>query len=156
MKKIICLLFIACIFSSCAFAYDDLELDVYNINLYSDMTGATQLTGTPIQSEMKNGATAFVYIVNNVNVGLCYKDDTLTTVYCTADEDSIGEFLSQAASAIYIFKGSDDIWELYANLIDQYFNARAEAEYDPYLGSDFAFQITKGENNKYNFMILKQ
>ena len=159
MKRLIALLLACLLVVPCAFASSVSSVDtmIYGHNLYSDLTGAEELKGTP--KTTTKGETSLCYFdVNGVRVGFILKSGKATSFYCIANEENVGEFLSQATSGLYNICGTDSLSYWYVNLFDQFLTARAgrESELNPFIENVCMFNITK-KGSEYTFLatILK-
>ena len=138
-----------------AFCVDEVETLTYGHNQFAPLTGAHELTGEPEVSPTETGAI-YTYNVEGVAVGFIVKNDRVSTCFCRAKEESVGEFLSQATSALYNICGADSISYWYPNLFDQFLMARAgiESETKPFIDKVCIFVIER-ENGVYTFMAAK-
>ena len=133
------------------------ESAVFGHNLYSEVTGAAELTGIPTTKKASTGSIQY-YTVNGVDVGFITDESgSVTTVYCRAKEESAGEFLSQCASALYNIAG-ENVSYWYPRLLEQFISARSgnPTEEKPFIPGVCMFDIKKkGEIYQFLAAILE-
>ena len=156
MRRFICIFFLFIIVPTLALGAD-LKTMVEGHNDYAMLTGAVELTGKPVEKE---GSTSkgYIYHVNGVDVGFIVKEGNVSSCYCIASDENIGEFLSQAASALLNIAGIENVAYCYARLLDQYLMAKIgeESQNYPFIENVVMFYVKKSDG-KYTFLaaILK-
>ena len=155
MKRLLCSLLILCLVPALAFCVDEVETLTYGHNQFAPLTGAHELTGEPEVTPTSTGAI-YSYTVEGVDVGFIVKDGRVSICFCRAKEEFLGEFLSQATSALYNICGADSISYWYPNLFDQFLTARAGnvSETKPFIDKVCIFEMER-ENGLYTFMAAK-
>lgn len=155
MKKAITIAAALIMITVPALADTDQIIQEYNLNTI--LTSATQLSGSPEISE-KNGMTSYDFkVTDNVIVSISTKEGEIRVcgVICK-DESDAAEFLAQCAASSSTIAGYDDLYYLYADILNLFLQTRAgetkEQQKAPKLG--VVYQLTK-EKFGYLFMIAR-
>ena len=154
MKRFVCLLLVLFLAPVCAFGVSDFEVTVYGHNMYSSLTGAKELEGSP-SVQVDGERTIYSYDLDGIDVGFFVEEEKVKTFYCRSNENNVGEFISQCASALYNICGAETLSVWYPYLIDQFLNARAgiESETKPFIQGVCIFSMTYSDGI-YTFLAV--
>lgn len=155
MKKAITIAAALIMITVPALADTDQIIKEYNRNTI--LTSAAELSGSP-EINKKKGMTNYDFnITDNVIVSIGTRDGEIRVcgVICK-DESETAEFLAQCAASASTIAGYDDLYYLYADILNLFLQTRAgetkEQQKAPTVG--VVYQLTK-EKFGYLFMIAR-
>lgn len=155
MKKAITIAAALIMITVPALADTDQIIQEYNRNTI--LTSATEISGSPEVTE-RDGRTSYDFrITDNVIVSITEKDNEIRScaVICK-DESDTAEFLAQCATSASTIAGYDDLYYLYADILNLFLQTRSgeKKEQQKAPTAKVVYQLTK-EKFGYLFMIAR-
>ena len=155
MKKVMVLT--AAIVIAAMPALADTKNVIFQYNMNTSLTSASKLEGTPeiIQEEKQ---TRYDFrMTDNIIVSIAEKDNDIRvcSVICK-DESESAEFLAQCAASASTIVGFENIYYLYADILDMFLQTRSgeTLERRKNYTAQAVYQLTK-ESFGYLFMIAR-
>lgn len=156
MKRTIAIIITAAVFAITP-ALADIDHIIQEYNTNTVLTSATKLSGNPKTRENDGMKSHDFWITDNVIVSIGERDDEIRvcSVICK-DESESAEFLAQCAASASTIAGYDDLFYLYADILNLFLQTRAgeikEQQKAPAIG--VVYQLTK-EKFGYLFSIAR-
>ena len=158
MKKMFAVLLVFCLAVPCACAERDVSWFVLFFNIYTNLTGAPEVSEDDFQENTTDERADYVFQTESI---LMIVAQDYTHGMCAATEENAGLFLrmcgalAESLLALNDYSVVDNYNDFYAALLNQYYFASAGNELGESLQKHCIFWIEKSENTLIFFFMVR-